>query len=192
MPIIFIGHGSPMNAIESNEYTESWRQIAKTLEKPRAILMLSAHWITENETRISTNEKPEMIYDMGGFPPELYRVRYDAPGSREIADEIASLLQNTKIALDPTRGYDHGVWSTLIHLFPAADIPVITMSLDYRATPRDLVALSESLAILRERGILIIGSGNIVHNLGAIDWSGQHIHPWAVEFDARFAVGIIA
>jgi 4,5-DOPA dioxygenase extradiol len=97
-----------------------------------------------------------MIYDMGGFPPELYRVRYDAPGSHEIADEIASLLQNMKIILDPTRGYDHGVWSTLIHLFPAADIPVITMSLDYRATPRYLVDLGDFFAILRERGILII------------------------------------
>jgi 4,5-DOPA dioxygenase extradiol len=133
-----------------------------------------------------------MIYDMGGFPPELYRVRYDALGSHEIADEIASLLQNMKIVLDPTRGYDHGVWSTLIHLFPAADIPVITMSLDYRSTPRDLVELGDFLAILRDRGILIVGSGNIVHNLGAIDWSGQHIHPWAIEFDARFAAGIIA
>ena len=112
-----------------------------------------------------------MIYDMGGFPPELYRVRYDAPGSREIAEEIDSLLQNIKISLDPTRGFDHGVWSTLIHLFPTADIPVITMSLDYRSTPRDLVDLGESLAILRERGIFIVGSGNIVHNLGAIDWS---------------------
>ncbi len=190
MPIIFIGHGSPMNAIENNIYTESWKQIAKTLEKPRAILMFSAHWITENETRVSTAEKPEMIYDMGGFPPELYRVKYYAPGSHEIAEEIDSLLQNPKITLDPTRGFDHGVWSTLIHLFPTADIPVITMSLDYSATPRDLVDLGESLAILRERGILIVGSGNIVHNLGAIDWSWERIHPWAVEFDARFADGI--
>jgi 4,5-DOPA dioxygenase extradiol len=135
-----------------------------------------------------------MIYDMGGFPPELYRVRYDAPGSREIANEIIDILAKSDVAItpDPTRGYDHGVWSTLVHLFPAADIPVIMMSLDYRATPRDLIELGESLAILRERGILIVGSGNIVHNLGAIDWSGQHIHPWATEFDARFAAGIIA
>ena len=217
MPIIFIWHGSPMNAIENNNYTESWKQIAKTLEKPRAILMFSAHWITENETRISTAEKPEMIYDMGGFPPELYQVRYDAPGSREIAEEVSAVItkndqvqvseksengllrasqwqeqlqwdeQNIKITNDPTRGYDHGVWSTLVHFFPAADIPVITMSLDYRATPRDLVELGESLAILRERGILIVSSGNIVHNLGAIDWSWERIHPWAVEFDTRFA-----
>ena len=211
MPIIFIWHGSPMNAIENNIYTDSWKQIAKNIEKPRAILMFSAHWITENETRISMSENPEMIYDMGGFPPELYQVRYDAPGSKKIAEEICSVIakndqvqvseksengllrasqwQNpqTQIILDPKRWYDHGVWSTLIHLFPAADIPVITMSLDYRSTPHDLVGLGASLAILRERGILIVGSGNIVHNLGVIDWSWERIHPWAVEFDARFA-----
>ena len=189
MPVIFIWHGSPMNAIENNIYTDSWKKIAKTIEKPRAILMFSAHWITENETRISTAEKPKMIYDMGGFPPELYRVRYDAPGSMEISEEIVTVLQNNSMQIKPDhiRWYDHGVWSTLVHLFPAADIPVITMSLDYQATPQDLIELGESLAILRERGILIVGSGNIVHNLGAIDWSWEKVHPWAVEFDARFA-----
>ena len=219
LPLLFIGHGSPMNAIENNIYTDSWKQIAKTLEKPRAILMFSAHWITENETRISMSENPEMIYDMGGFPRELYQVRYDAPGSREIAEEICSVIASApsswgsdssgsrfraeeprndkvqkqiQIIPDPSRGFDHGVWSTLIHLFPAADIPVITMSLDYRSTPRDLVRLGDSLQVFRERGILIIWSGNIVHNLGAIDWSWERIHPWAVEFDARFAAGIIA
>lgn len=185
-PILFIGHGSPMNAIEQNQYTESWRKIGKSIPKPRAILMFSAHWITEYETRISTSEHPDMIYDMGGFPPELYQVRYDAPGSREITEEIMSLVPS-KITPDPTRGFDHGVWSTLIHLFPTADVPVITMSLDYRASARELVELGESLAILRESGILIMGSGNIVHNLGAIDWLGEHIHPWATEFDARIA-----
>jgi 4,5-DOPA dioxygenase extradiol len=130
-----------------------------------------------------------MIYDMGGFPPELYQVRYDAPGSREIANEIIDILAKSDVAItpDPTRGYDHGVWSTLIHLFPAADIPVITMSLDYRATPESLIVLGESLTILRERGILIVGSGNIVHNLGAIDWSGKHTYPWAIEFDKKVA-----
>jgi 4,5-DOPA dioxygenase extradiol len=180
-----------MNAIEQNQYTLSWQEIWRSLEKPRAILMLSAHWITEYETRISTNDHPDMIYDMGGFPPELYQVRYDAPGSREIAEEIMSTL-SSKITPDPTRGFDHGVWSTLIHLFPTADVPIITMSLDYRASGRELVELGESLAILRERGILIVGSGNIVHNLGAIDWSGQHIYPWATEFDARIATWLTA
>ncbi|MBC7504043.1 dioxygenase [Candidatus Gracilibacteria bacterium] len=223
MPIIFIGHGSPINAIESNKYTESWSDIGKNLEKPRAILIFSSHWITEGETRISTSEKPEMIYDMVGFPPELYRVRYDAPGSPEIAEEICSVIsrvpfshadagrissvvqnelnpadsslylegqKSTKIIPDPIRGFDHGVWSTLVHLFPAADVPVISMSLDYRATPESLFHLGEQLRVLRESGILIIGSGNIVHNLGAIDWSGEKAHNWAVEFDARFASGL--
>jgi 4,5-DOPA dioxygenase extradiol len=187
MPIIFIGHGSPMNAIEDNIYTESWRNIWKNLEKPRAILMLSAHWITERETRISTQEKAEMIYDMGGFPPELYKVRYNAPGSIEIAEEIFSVLNNPKISLDPKRGYDHWVWSTLIHIFPAADIPVIMMSLDYRSTPASLVTLGEQLKSLRSRWILIIGSWNIVHNLGAIDWSGNNTYQWATEFDTKVA-----
>lgn len=140
MPLIFLGHGSPMNAIEKNIYTDSWRKIGKRMGKsfqPRAILMLSAHWITEGETHVSTAEHPEMIYDMYGFPPELYRVKYSAPGSLEIANEILDILAKNKLAsecvfyADHRRGFDHGVWSTLIHLFPEANIPVITMSLDY-------------------------------------------------------------
>lgn len=192
MPILFIGHGSPMNAIETNQYTESWRNIGKTLPKPRAILIFSAHWITEWETRISTSEQPEMIYDMGGFPPELYQLQYSAPGSQEIAREIQTIAQSSGqiIQVDHMRWFDHGVWSTLIHLFPDADIPVITMSLDYSSHPSDLVRLGESLAILRERWALIIGSGNIVHNLRAIDWSGTTQYPWAIEFDRRVAIAI--
>lgn len=164
-PLLFIGHGSPMNAIESNTYTESWRKISTSLEKPRAVLVFSAHWITEGETRISSAETPEMIYDMYGFPPELYRFRYPARGSAEIAEEIASVMLSRirnspltpffkgeqKILLDPTRGLDHGVWSVLTHIFPDADIPVISMSLDYRAHPRDLYELGVSLAILRDK-----------------------------------------
>jgi 4,5-DOPA dioxygenase extradiol len=186
-PLLFIGHGSPMNAIESNIYTESWKKIWKSLEKPRAILIFSAHWITEWQTLISSNKNPEMIYDMYGFPPELYQVQYDAPWSREIAEEIYSLLNNPKISLDASRGFDHGVWSTLIHSFPQADVPIITMSLDYLSSPRELYALGDSLAILRDKWILIIWSGNIVHNLGATDWSGKHTYPWAIEFDKKVA-----
>ena len=227
MPIIFIGHGSPMNAIESNIYTESWKKIWENIEKPRAILMFSAHWITEWHTRISSNEHPEMIYDMYGFPPELYRVWYSAPGSREIAEEIMMTLRESSIchsersggipfsssyddkidatlmrwfwkgslrddkkeyfSFDSKRGFDHGVWSTLIHIFPNADVPIISMSLDYLASPWELYAIGASLAILRDRGILMMWSGNIVHNLGAIDWSGKHTYPWAVEFDKKVA-----
>lgn len=232
-PLLFIGHGSPMNAIESNTYTESWRKISTSLEKPRAVLVFSAHWITQGETRISSAETPEMIYDMYGFPPELYRFCYPARGSTEIAEEIVSVMSSGAIAesrhlarivsekdfsvskitetdffhskwqehqtpekqwkesissiLDPTRGLDHGVWSVLTHIFPDADVPVISMSLDYRAHPRDLYELGESLAILRDKWILIMWSGNIVHNLGALDWSGAHAYPWAIEYDQKIA-----
>lgn len=193
MPILFIGHGSPMNAIETNQYTESWKKLWNSIPRPRAILMLSAHWITSWETHISTNEHPGMIYDMGWFPPELYQVQYSAPGSVAIAKEIKKILESVAdihIQEDSIRGFDHGVWSTLIHLFPTADIPVICMSLDYRASPEYLFHLGEQLAILREQGILIVASGNIVHNLSAIDWSGKAQYPWAVEFDSRIANGI--
>ncbi|NRH21666.1 4,5-DOPA dioxygenase extradiol [Candidatus Gracilibacteria bacterium] len=188
MPIIFIGHGSPMNAIETNTYSESWRKIGNSISKPRAILMLSAHWITSGETRISTSEHPSMIYDMGGFPDELYKVEYRAKGSRSIAEEIKNHIKNTtslEIQEDPTRGLDHGSWSILLHLFPHADIPVISMSLDYIASPESLFLIGKELSALRERGILIVGSGNIVHNLGMIDWSGKTQHPWAQEFDKK-------
>jgi len=186
-PILFVWHGSPMNAIESNVYTENWRKIWESIEKPRAILIFSAHWITEWQTLVSANQNPEMIYDMYGFPPELYRIRYNASWSKEIAEEIFSLLNNPKISLDLERWFDHGVWSTLIHIFPNADIPIITMSIDYLSSPRELYLLGNSLAILRDKWILIMWSGNIVHNLGAIDWSGKYTHPWAIDFDKKVA-----
>jgi len=242
-PLLFIGHGSPMNTIESNIYTESWKKIWESIEKPRAILMFSAHWITEWQTHISSVENPDMIYDAYGFPPELYQVQYNAPWSREIVEEIYSVFvdprschtnegticsenkekmeqmprasqwqkQKTiqqdfsttkitetdflhskwqklpKIILDSERWFDHGVWSTLMHIFPQADIPVITMSLDYLDSPRELYALGDFLAILRDKWIFIIWSGNIVHNLGAIDWSGKYTYPWAIEFDKKVA-----
>lgn len=209
MPIIFIGHGSPMNAIETNTYSESWRKIWNSIPQPRAILMLSAHWITSWETRISTSEHPPMIYDMGGFPDELYRVEYKTIGSRSIAEEICSVIakneaiqvseksengllrprgwqeQQSQIIPDPTRWLDHGSWSVLLHLFPHADIPVISMSIDYSASPESLFYLGQSLASLREQWVLIVGSGNIVHNLGMIDWSWEIQHPWAIEFDKK-------
>lgn len=191
MPLIFLGHGSPMNAIEENQYTESWKTLWTTLPKPRAILMLSAHWITEGETHVSTAEHPEMIYDMYWFPPELYRVHYDAPGSREVAEEVLEILGKNEqgseyiFRADHRRGFDHGIWSTLIHLFPEADIPVITMSLDYSQKLSWHYELGKKLSLLRERGILIVGSGNIVHNLGVLDWSGNSVYAWAEKFDTR-------
>ncbi len=191
MPLVFIGHGSPMNAIKKNEFTQSWNALWNSLPIPRAILMLSAHWITEGETRISTMWNPDMIYDMYGFPRELYSLKYPASWSPEIAREILEKLKSQEERSDyiyhedPKRWYDHGIWSTLIHLFPEATIPVISMSLDYSQSLRWHYDLGKKLQSLREEWILIIWSGNIVHNLGAIDWSGKIKHHWAEEFDRR-------
>lgn len=189
MPVVFIGHGSPMNAIEDNEYTKSWKKIAESIPLPRAILIFSAHWMASGETRISSQIQSKMVYDMGGFPPELYEVRYEAPGSVEISTEIQSLLSQNYIraTLDTNRWFDHGVWSVLMHMFPDADIPVICMSIDYSSSPESLYKLGESLRILRESWILIMGSGNIVHNLRAIDWTWDHVYDWAVEFDKKIS-----
>ena len=226
MPIIFLAHGSPMNAIEHNQYTQAWRLLGENLEKPRAILMFSAHWITKNEIRVSSIQEPQMIYDMYGFPEDLYHVHYDAPGSPEIADEIIACIQSSchadegdispiegtkitvdssldsewqkkgkkqpKITLDYTRGYDHGVWSTLVHLFPEHNIPVVCISLDYHLSTHEYIRLGESIAKLRERWILIMGSGNIVHNLSAIDWNNGPAYPWAREFDTCIADWLLA
>jgi 4,5-DOPA dioxygenase extradiol len=151
MPMIFIGHGSPMNAIEKNIYTESWKEIGKKIPKPKAILMLSAHSMTEHGMSISITEQPDMIYDMYGFPDELYRVSYPAKGSRKIANITRGLLGEGGFSIAPMdRGLDHGAWSTLIHLFPEADIPVVTMSLDYHMSPRDLVKVGAILSSLRD------------------------------------------
>lgn len=192
-PIIFIWHGSPMNAIETNIYTESWRHIGESIStKPRAILMFSAHWITEGSTHISTSEKLEMIYDMYWFPDELYRVAYNASGSGIIAKEISDSLKEYTIKEDQNRGLDHWAWSVLIHLFPGADIPVASMSLDYRKDAAWHFELGKKLQDLRERWILIIWSGNIVHNLRAIDWSDRERYDWAVSFDAKISESIVS
>jgi 4,5-DOPA dioxygenase extradiol len=198
MPLIFIGHGSPMNAVEKNIYTESWGSIGERIEKPRAVLIFSAHWNTENETRISSNDMPEMIYDMYRFPPELYKVDYPARWDSNLAKRMSDILSTRdwekkwKVILDPTRGLDHGIWSILIHMFPDADIPVIPISLDYHMSPYDLMGLGESLAWLRDKWILIIGSGNIVHNLTMIDWSSQRSYLWVTEFDRRISEGLMS
>ncbi len=191
-PLIFIGHGSPMNAIENNTFTESWKNIGLSIPKPKAILILSAHWITEWKTLISTTNHPEMIYDMYGFPPELYKVEYKPPGSVTLANEILQDLQkshNDGIFIeDSVRWLDHGIWSTLIHMFPEADIPIICISLDYRQSPIWHYNLGKSLRKFRDMWVLIMGSGNIVHNLWMIDWSWANSwYRWAHEFDERIA-----
>lgn len=170
MPLLFVGHGSPMNAIEENVFVGGWRTIAKTLPKPNAILCISAHWETDG-TQVTKMEKPRTIHDFGGFPPELYAVQYPAPGCPELAAETKSMVTKTAISLDETWGLDHGTWSVTKHLYPSAEIPIVQLSLDYKKTPQAHYEMAKELSALREKGVLIIGSGNIVHNLALIAWN---------------------
>ncbi|MFZ4523028.1 MAG: 4,5-DOPA dioxygenase extradiol [Bacteroidales bacterium] len=186
MPVLFVGHGSPMNAIEDNEFTEGWHSMAATMPKPKAILCISAHWETSG-TFVTGMAKPITIHDFGGFPQKLYDVQYPAPGSPELAGEVKGLVSLAPVGLDAKWGLDHGAWGVISRMYPDASIPVIQMSLDYNATPQTQYDLAKELAPLRERGILIIGSGNMVHNLRAIDWSGKTSgFDWAIEANELF------
>lgn len=181
---LFISHGSPMNSIEDNPYTRSLKQLGSTLSKPKAILVLSAHWAT-NGSVVSVVDKPETIHDFFGFPDELYTIHYDAEG--EIAAALLlSELAHTKI--DRRHGLDHGVWSVLVHLFPKHDVPVFQLSIDMSKPGEWHYALGKTLSILRDQGIMVIGSGNVTHNLGDIDWNTDApVALWAKEFDDAFA-----
>lgn len=183
MPVFFIGHGSPMNAIENNEFTKSLKKMgSKIVVKPKAIMVISAHWLTYG-TYVSTTSKPETIYDFGGFPDALYKLKYPAPGSPEFANEVMKLLPEVKA--DNKWGLDHGAWTVLLHLFPKADIPVFQLSIDYKKPMQYHFDLAKKLAKLREMGVLIFGSGNIVHNLQyAFAKSDMLSYDWAIEFDA--------
>lgn len=183
MPILFLGHGSPMNAIEENEFVAGFRDISKEITKPNAIICISAHWET-NGTKITAMQKPRTIYDFGGFPKELYQVKYDVMGSPELANDVKDLVQKTQIELDHSWGVDHGTWSVVKHLYPNADIPVLQLSMDYNMSPKDHYELAKELNKLRHKGILIIGSGNIVHNLRKVDWkriNENFGYDWAIE-----------
>lgn len=169
MPVLFLGHGSPMNAIEENEFTSGFRNIAKDLVKPKAILCISAHWETRG-TLITAMEKPRTIHDFSGFPRKLYEVHYPAPGNPVLAGEVKDLITTTQATPDFDWGFDHGTWSVVKHLFPEADVPLIQLSLDYSAQPVQHYKLARQLSELRKRGVLIIGSGNMVHNLGKVAW----------------------
>lgn len=184
MPVLFLGHGSPMNAIEENEFVTGFRNIGKTLPRPAAILCVSAHWETRG-TLVTAMANPPTIHDFGGFPKELFDVQYPAPGSPALAQETKSIIRKTEIGLDDQWGLDHGAWSVIKHLYPDADVPVIQMSLDYYQTPQYHYELAKELAVLRTRGVLIVGSGNMVHNLGRVAWdklnAGEYGYDWALE-----------
>ena len=183
MPALFIGHGSPINAIEDTEFSRAWAEVARALPKPKAVLCVSAHWETQG-TRVTAMEQPRTIYDFHGFPPALYQKRYPAPGSPEVARLAQGLVQKAPIQLDSEWGLDHGAWAVLCRMFPEADVPVIQLSLDNHKDPAAHYELGRELKALRRKGVLIVGSGNIVHNLREIEWEDT-AYDWALEFDAR-------
>ena len=182
MPVVFIGHGSPMNAIEDNSFTRNWIEIAKKIPKPTAIISISAHWFTKG-TKIMKEEAPKTIYDMYGFPKELYEIVYHSPGAPKIAMLCKDLI-STPSEFDQSWGIDHGTWSVLVHMYPDMDIPVFQISIDSTAPPEVLYQIGRELRTLREQGILLFGTGNIVHNLGVLDFSKEDSgYDWAYQFD---------
>jgi 4,5-DOPA dioxygenase extradiol len=185
MPAIFFGHGNPMNALLRNTYSEAWGAIGAQLPRPRAIVAVSAHWYTAG-TRVTIDAQPRTIHDFGGFPPELYQVQYSAPGNPDLARTVQSLLDPIDVTLDASWGLDHGTWSVLCHVYPHADVPVIQLSINDTEPAEFHFALGEKLAPLREDGVLIVGSGNLVHNLHAYAWGRhpQEPYDWAVRFEA--------
>jgi len=185
MPVLFIGHGSPMNAIEQNEFTLGWKTISQAISKPSAILCISAHWETKG-TFVTAMENPPTIHDFGGFPQTLFDVQYPAPGSPELAKHTQGIVDKTSVNLDKSWGLDHGAWSVIKQLYPKADVPVIQMSLDYTRDPQYHYDLGKQLASLRRKGVLIIGSGNMVHNLRIIDWNKPNQgFDWAEEANEK-------
>jgi 4,5-DOPA dioxygenase extradiol len=184
MPLLFLGHGSPMNAIEENEFVKGFRDAGKNIPAPSAILCVSAHWETKG-TFVTAMEKPLTIHDFGGFPKALFDVQYPAPGDPSLAKETKSLIKKTNVGLDAAWGLDHGAWSVIKHLYPNADVPVVQMSLDYSQPPQYHYELAKELASLRNKGVLIIGSGNMVHNLRMVAWDKMNEpdygYDWALE-----------
>lgn len=184
MPLLFLGHGSPMNAIEENEFVQGFRNIAKNISTPKVILCISAHWETKG-TKVTAMKSPRTIHDFGGFPQALFEVEYPAPGSPETAEFTKELITSTEVELDHSWGLDHGAWSVIKHLYPNADIPVIQMSIDYSKDAQYHYELAQEISRLREKGVLIIGSGNMVHNLSMVDWKNintiGHGYDWALE-----------
>ena len=191
MPVLFVGHGNPMNAIERNEFYRSWQKLGRRLPKPKAVLCVSAHWETRG-VYVTATGKPETIHDFYGFPKALFDVQYPVPGDAHLAHRISGLISSTKVRLDQGRGLDHGAWSVLAPMYPAADIPVVQLSLDTSQPGEFHYALARELAPLREEGILILGSGNIVHNLRLFSFHDPQPLPWATECDATLRQRILA
>lgn len=185
-PVFFIGHGSPMNAIENNVFSDCWKEIGKSIELPEAVLVISAHWLTRG-THITAMEQPRTIHDFGGFPQELFDVEYPAHGSPALAEETVALIKSTDVGLDHDWGLDHGTWSIVRHMFPEANIPVLQLSIDYPKNAQYHYDLAKELYELRSRGVLIIGSGNMIHNLRMLDWKNVSTlssgYDWAVELN---------
>ena len=183
MPALFIGHGSPMNAIEDSEFSRAWAEAARALPKPKAVLCVSAHWETDG-TRVTAMERPRTIHDFSGFPAPLYEKVYPAPGDPHLARLAQSVARGTPVGLDLDWGLDHGTWAVLCRMFPEADVPVIQLSLDQGKDPACHYELGRELGKLRRKGVLILGSGNIVHNLREMEWADT-AYDWALEFDAQ-------
>lgn len=186
MPVIFFGHGNPMNALEENQYTRRWKAIGNSIPRPKVILSISAHWYI-GATAVTAMQAPRTIHDFGGFPRELFEFQYPAIGDVSLANRVKDLLEPVSVVLDESWGLDHGTWSVLCHLFPKADIPVVQLSIDETKPPDYHYELAKQLASLRDERVLIIGSGNIVHNLRTYAWRKRSVEPfdWAVEFEKK-------
>lgn len=189
MPVLFIGHGSPMNGIQDTEFSRRWARLAKEIPQPKAVVVVSAHWFTRG-TRITVMDFPKTIHDFGGFPEELFAVKYPAPGNPELARETISLIKSAKVEPDHDWGLDHGTWTIVRHMYPQANIPVLQLSIDYSKGPQYHYDLGKELYSLRKKGVLIIGSGNMVHNLGLVAWDrlneAEYGYDWAVTINNKF------
>jgi 4,5-DOPA dioxygenase extradiol len=190
MPSLFIGHGSPMNALEDNRHTRAWKALGESLPKPKGIVAISAHWYTRG-TGVTAMAQPKTIHDFHGFPPALFAQTYAAPGDPVLASRVQEVLRPTPVAADQQWGLDHGTWSVLVHLYPQADVPVVQLSIDATQPAQYHYELGKKLAALRDEGVLIVGSGNVVHNLGVIRWTaGAAPYPWATSFDEQLRVAL--
>jgi 4,5-DOPA dioxygenase extradiol len=193
-PVLFVGHGSPMNGIQDNDFSRQWSLLGKEIRKPKVVLCISAHWLTRG-THITAMDKPRTIHDFGGFPKELFAVQYPAPGNAQLAADTVKLVKKTQVGLDHEWGLDHGTWSVVKHMYPDADIPVLQLSIDYGQSMQYHYDLAKELAVLRKKGVLIIGSGNMVHNLGMVAWDKmnepEYGYDWAVEMNTSFKKHIL-